>query len=841
MKKIWWALFLIPMLACTLSNTGMAAFSNECTQQNVCDVANNAYACYLTDPSVGALADIQFLMDFCYDFDSSRCSDYQARLDEFSMLDTCEFTGGEGSSGVVEISDCQGLSGIRNNPDGNYIITKDIDCSATINWNNGKGWEPISGFTGTLNGNGHKIYGLRINRINDDAVALFASTDNADIHDVHLKGAYVAGDKYVGTLIGSARTTNVSRCSATGNVVLKSSTCFSFLCDSKSGGLLGSVSKGSMIKECYSEVGVDAKNRWQVGGLVGYLRGRGYMPVTRLDNSYSGGTVIGTGYKVGNLVGDADGSMVVNTYSSGEAEALIGYNYGSPIITNSFWDMDTSGISSIRYGGMPAPTEEMKRISTFLNAGWSESTWLLRRGDYPRLHYENLTQRNVKISNCEELWAVRNNPYGYYELTSDIDCTGFDRNGIGFPPIYGFGGELHGNGHSITGLYFGRPDKDYVGLFGSATGSTIKNVHLINATVFGNKYVGALIGAANYATIEGCSASGTVYIKDISCWGSACDAKSGGMFGSMGRGTRITKCASHMDVYSGPRWQVGSLVGYFRGRGADIMPIIEDSYADGMIHYDKAKWIWDNEIGWWFSRGAAKVGGLVGDIDGGIIRRSYYAGEESALYGYDFRFAGIVEDSFYDADLSGSTSSRKAQGITTSEMKDPDTFLGAGWLNPPWILEQGDYPKLDLDKDALSLDVNIERSITNNCDGTYSISLNILSDTYYWQEKELLLVAEHLPEGAEFVYGEEDPIRLDTYIYQGQSDDLGIWVSAKNPPQTLVEGSMMPVRVTEGVPAIIEYKIQGVNSGIIKGKWGTDVIDSEGVIEGESDLALETC
>ncbi len=288
----------------------------------------------------------------------------------------------------------------------------------------------------------------------------------------------------------------------------------------------------------------------------------------------------------------------------------------------------------------------------------------------------------ITIKDCDGLFAVRYNLTADYALANDIDCTGFDRKGIGFPPIYNFEGTFDGKGHKILGLYFGRPDKDYVGLFGSTRGAKIQDVHLVDAKVYGNKYVGALIGAPRDTEIRGCSASGQVILKDSFCWWYACDSKSGGMFGSVGSNSKIIECASHVDVQAGKRWQVGGLVGYLRGRGSDIPDSVVNSYADGTVSGD-----------------GYKVGGLVGDVDGGQIINSYYVGKGKGLIGYDYKGAGYIRNSFYDSTVAGylgkySRYNAKAIAKPTEDMQNPDTFTSVGWTSPPWFLKHDSYPSL---------------------------------------------------------------------------------------------------------------------------------------------------
>src|SRR6056297_2634281 len=69
---------------------------------------------------------------------------------------------------AVPITDCQQLQDMRNNLSGSYYLANDIDCTATLSWNAGAGFEPIgtldNPFTGSLDGKDHKIHGLYINR-----------------------------------------------------------------------------------------------------------------------------------------------------------------------------------------------------------------------------------------------------------------------------------------------------------------------------------------------------------------------------------------------------------------------------------------------------------------------------------------------------------------------------------------------------------------------------------------------------------------------------------------------------------------------------------------------------
>jgi hypothetical protein len=193
-----------------------------------------------------------------------------------------------------------------------------------------------------------------------------------------LRNAKITADIKSGTLAGKVHSKSIiTKCSATGTVTLKAGTS-----DSKSGGLIGFTVAGTHVDQCSSGVNVNASNRKQVGGLIGYHEGRTHY--TLLTNSYSYGTVTGKGSKQGNLVGDADGSYVDRCYSFGYGKALIGFNFMNPVITNSYWDKD-NGASSSRYGGTPKTTAEMLQQTTFVD--WDfDIVWDIDEGQsYPYL------------------------------------------------------------------------------------------------------------------------------------------------------------------------------------------------------------------------------------------------------------------------------------------------------------------------------------------------------------------------------------------------------------------------------------------------------------------------
>ena len=80
-----------------------------------------------------------------------------------------------------------------------------------------------------------------------------------------------------------------------------------------------------------------------------------------------------------------------------------------------------------------------------------------------------------------------------YRLTADLDLSGVDFPGIG-TAAHPFTGLFDGQGHTVTGVTVSGTEN--VGFFGVIKGATIKNLHLADVTVTGEKRTGGLVGYA---------------------------------------------------------------------------------------------------------------------------------------------------------------------------------------------------------------------------------------------------------------------------------------------------------------------------------------------------------
>ncbi len=239
-----------------------------------------------------------------------------------------------GYEGPIDIYTCQQLQDIDLNLNGNYSLMTDIDCSTDTQpggslYNTGLGFEPIGDsltpFSGKFFANGHKIRNLYINRPEEDWVGLFGSlSDQAMINGLGLIDVNITGGSSVGGLAGYSL---------------------------------------AEISESYSTGNVSGDG---AGGLVGINSGQ-------LNNVYSLATSTGVSMS-GGLVSDNNGE-IINSYSAGQvfSSGLIGglmaITRTATSVSNSFWDLETSGVTSSP-AGVGLTTNQMKASSTFVGASW---------------------------------------------------------------------------------------------------------------------------------------------------------------------------------------------------------------------------------------------------------------------------------------------------------------------------------------------------------------------------------------------------------------------------------------------------------------------------------------
>ena len=381
-----------------------------------------------------------------------------------------------------------------------------------------------------------------------------------------------------------------------------------------------------------------------------------------------GGSVSGFSY-VGGLVGVNNGT-VSNSYATGSVSGgsgsynvggLVGFNYGSSTVSNSYWDTTTSG-QATSAGGTGLATAQMQVASNFTGfnftttPGASGNNWVMVDADgtlnnaggaagatFPMLASEYATN----IVNAHQLQLMAMITTASYTLGANINAvaTGNSTDVWGsstFIPVGNsttqFTGTFDGLGHTISNLTIIRPTEEYVGLFGNiGTSSFISNVALVGGTVSGNNYVGELVGW-NSGTINNSSVTGGT-VTGVSDVGGLVGYNDGTISGSYGSGPAAVAVFAITGV-GATAINVGGLVGYNNGTisgsyvtdgsGYGISIYSVSSGAGGLVGYNSSSGSITNSYvsgsaGGISVNGTNTVGGLVGN-NFGTISSSYVNG-----------------------------------------------------------------------------------------------------------------------------------------------------------------------------------------------------------------------
>lgn len=260
----------------------------------------------------------------------------------------------------LEIRTWYDLDAVRDNLSGNHTLMNDLSSNtsgydelASPTANGGEGWQPIGystpapasckasppihhGLTGTLDGQGHEICDLFINRPDGSGGLLRYLNDGGIVRNVGVVNFTVSGYNVVGSLVGLNEGGTIENCYSTGQVTGQAAI----------GGLVGRLYSGS-ISNSYSTGSVTGESSTGIGGLVGQQH-----PECTISNSYSACSVVG------------------GSGGSGDIGGLVGDNYYVENVINCFWDTVTSG-QSTSGGGTGKNTTEMQNITTFSVAGWN--------------------------------------------------------------------------------------------------------------------------------------------------------------------------------------------------------------------------------------------------------------------------------------------------------------------------------------------------------------------------------------------------------------------------------------------------------------------------------------
>jgi hypothetical protein len=211
------------------------------------------------------------------------------------------FAGGSGTSGSpYQIATCTQLQAMDFDDTAHYILTTNIDCSASSGWNSGAGFAPIgqtTAFSGTLDGQSFGITGLTINRPSTNQVGLFAQTSTATVQNITFTNAHITGGSSVGIVSGYSYGSTFENLDLSGPVSGGGD---------QVGGIVGFFYRGTIVNDTTTG---SVSGTTKVGGIVG----SSFQSFIQESDSF--GVISGT-QSVGGIVGDYDGDAVSSVYAN---------------------------------------------------------------------------------------------------------------------------------------------------------------------------------------------------------------------------------------------------------------------------------------------------------------------------------------------------------------------------------------------------------------------------------------------------------------------------------------------------------------------------------------------
>lgn len=307
-------------------------------------------------------------------------------------------TGGDGSAATpYAITDIYGLQGLASTGllSQHFVLGADIDASPASGWNSGAGFLSIgdatTAFTGSLDGGGHAITNLAVNRPTISAGLFGTIGASGTVSNLVVSGtvtglnAGLLAGANAGTINGVITSGSVGHAGAvsagslggvvgsnSGSITASASSATVSATDGSAvGGLVGS--NAGTVSGSFAGGAVSAGGSGRAGGLAG-------SNTAVITNSYATGAVSG-GATAGGLVGDNAATGTVSySYATGTVPTaaspnggLIGTNAGT--VQASFWDTTTSGTSlgvgiGASTGVTGLTTAAMSSLSTYAGAGW---------------------------------------------------------------------------------------------------------------------------------------------------------------------------------------------------------------------------------------------------------------------------------------------------------------------------------------------------------------------------------------------------------------------------------------------------------------------------------------
>lgn len=289
------------------------------------------------------------------------------------------------------------------------VLVKDIELTGE--------WTPIGGgtgyatlyFSGSFDGQGHRIQGLSLN-VDYDHAGLFGYVKGAEIKNLIVEGANVSSSKNnVGGIVGTLASGTIENVSFSGQVSSTSKRAYA-------GGIVGASGlKGESAPSIKNSANYASVSGNTAGGIAGEAK------YTQIKDVYNTGNIQGTQF-VGGIAGKiANDTTIQNSYSIGEVVgeknggSIIGFIVGNSTISYSYWLSGEKGFNgnasnAINCEKITTPEDLLSKLNEQSEGVWAKDSHNINKG-YPVLVWQGGepippdTTPSIKISGKSTLYV----------------------------------------------------------------------------------------------------------------------------------------------------------------------------------------------------------------------------------------------------------------------------------------------------------------------------------------------------------------------------------------------------------------------------------------------------
>ena len=383
-----------------------------------------------------------------------------------------------------------------------YKLTKDLNFETKKFYEMGNNNNKVTGIT--LDGGAKTISNVTINAREKNYVGIFGYVSGATIYGLQLDNINVTGNNYVGGLVGTSTGSTIkeivaSNLNVTGNSYVA--------------GIGGDGQSSSTCKNMIARSVVVAGNDKNYTGTVFVYFTTSSIIVEDYTVSNGDSYIKANDDSASNRYYKPEDKNDINFYDSAGLDTWIGGDNDS---SGYYFDYeDWTNPNSIV--GLKSVEENPIEFDLQGN-GTEEDPYLISNEE----DWKKMTSRTAITDK-------------YYKLTNDLDFSSkkFYQMGNGDKMVSNI--TFEGGAKFISNVTIKSRKKDYVGIFGYASNSTIYGLNLRNINVVGNDSVGALVGRGKGGSIKEISLNGGT----IESESTSTDSRAGGIMSTFVTGYEV--------------------------------------------------------------------------------------------------------------------------------------------------------------------------------------------------------------------------------------------------------------------------------------------------------------